>query len=459
MKNKKAIEYFLIVLFSAISLYGLYLLANDNARVYNDVSANYGTAYTGEVLEIIDENYEEVVYDGFDTGVRIIYYEAVLTSGYREGQTVTAIQTLSEIYGDNIIPIQEGDEIVLLDNPDPAMPEIEFMFSEYHRIDDILLLAGVFCIFLILFGKMKGVSTLISLALTIISIFLVFVPSLLNGYNIYLWTIITTVYIIFMTLLVINGFSKKSLSAIIGCCFGVGTSGLLILLLTEPLHITGFVNQEALYLNTLLPEYPIDLTAVLFAMVTIGSIGAVMDVSMSLSSALYEIKEKSQNLNAAELIRSGFVIGRDIMGTMANTLILAYIGSSLIITSLLIAYNHPTTLLFNTELIVVELLQALVGSFGILLAIPLTSIVCAFLYQINPKDKSLNEILSYAKAENENEAIDDVLFYAKEEIKEEKDLDYYQKNNIKDVLDFAQNEELKNEAEDKLSYAKEDESE
>ena len=102
---------------------------------------------------------------------------------------------------------------------------------------------------------------------------------------------------------------------------------------------------------------------------------------MSLSSSLAELKEQVGNMSAKQITRSGMVIGRDIMGTMANTLILAYIGSSLSVTLLLAAYNSTQPLLlFNTEMILVELLQAVAGSLGILLTIPLTSIICGFLY-------------------------------------------------------------------------------
>ena len=112
-----------------------------------------------------------------------------------------------------------------------------------------------------------------------------------------------------------------------------------------------------------------------------------MDVSMSPSSSLAELKEQAGGMTSTQLTRSGMVIGRDIMGTMANTLILAYIGSSLSVTLLLAAYNSSSPLLlFNTEMILVELLQAVAGSLGILLTIPLTSIICGILYRADDED-------------------------------------------------------------------------
>ena len=128
---------------------------------------------------------------------------------------------------------------------------------------------------------------------------------------------------------------------------------------------------------------PIDLKAIIFAAILIGALGAIMDVSMSISSSLWEVKEKSGATSFNTLFRSGMNIGRDVMGTMANTLILAYIGSSLSIVLLLSAYSTSLIYLLNREMIVVEILQALVGSFGILFAMPLTSFICAIIYKEN----------------------------------------------------------------------------
>ena len=151
-------------------------------------------------------------------------------------------------------------------------------------------------------------------------------------------------------------------------------------------QLTGLTTEDSMYLLFLNSEKPIDLRAIIFAAIILGAVGAIMDVSMSLSSSLAEMKEQAGNMSAAQITRSGMVVGRDIMGTMANTLILAYIGSSLSVTLLLAAYNSSTPLLlFNSEMILVELLQAVAGSLGILLTIPLTSLVCGVLYRNDEK--------------------------------------------------------------------------
>jgi len=132
-----------------------------------------------------------------------------------------------------------------------------------------------------------------------------------------------------------------------------------------------------LYIND---KNPIDLRAIIFGSVILGAIGAVMDVSMSIASSLNELVENMDKPTFSQVIKSGFEIGRDMMGTMANTLILAYIGSSLSVLLLYCAYNSSFIYLINKEIIIVELLQSLIGSIGILMVIPFATFISAKVY-------------------------------------------------------------------------------
>ena len=149
------------------------------------------------------------------------------------------------------------------------------------------------------------------------------------------------------------------------------------------IKLTGYVDENSVYLVYLNEENPIDLKAIIFSSIIIGAIGAIMDVAVDISVALKEIADKVKDSSFHSIVKSGLTIGRDILGTMSTTLILAYIGSSLSVVLLLVAYNSSLTYLFNREMIVVEILQALVGSLGILFTIPLTSIICGILYTRN----------------------------------------------------------------------------
>ena len=146
------------------------------------------------------------------------------------------------------------------------------------------------------------------------------------------------------------------------------------------LELTGVVDEQSVFLLYLNSHNPIDLQAIVFSSIIIGALGAALDVSVSIASALSEIDETTERRSFRELLHSGMNIGRDIMGTMANTLILAYIGGSLSLVLLLITSSTSLMDLMNREIIVVEILQILVGSIGLLCTIPLTSLLSAFVY-------------------------------------------------------------------------------
>ena len=312
---------------------------------------------------------------------KVITFYATITSGEDKGKSVLANQILGGItIGADAKEVAAGDNILMTE-----ISPGEWHFSDYIRINGILVLAAIFVILLLFFGRIKGLNAILSLGLTCVAIFAVFIPSILSGKNIYASSIIVCVYSIIVTLLIANGANKKSIAAIAGCFGGVIATGILTVIMDKVLGLTGMINEEAMYLVYLNPDNPIDLKAIIFAGIIIGAVGAVMDVAMSISSALWELKEQAPDLNSSGFFKSGMNIGRDVMGTMTNTLVLAYIGSSLSLVLLLIVYVSTFTELINRELVIVELLQAVVGSLGILLTMPLTALICSVLYPQSSK--------------------------------------------------------------------------
>ena len=168
----------------------------------------------------------------------------------------------------------------------------------------------------------------------------------------------------------------------LGCSFGVLAAAVISIISDRVMHLTGFTDEHSVYLQVMGENgTPIDLRALVFSMITIGALGAVMDVAMDIASSLYEVKRHAPAISSGELFRSGLNIGRDVMGTMANTLILAYIGSSLCSVLLKVTFAGSVMQLINTEGMIVELLNALIGSMAILLTMPLTALVCCFMYR------------------------------------------------------------------------------
>lgn len=328
-----------------------------------------------ELTDYIADSYEAgVVYENYTQ-----LFKAEIISGSQKGEIVVAEQTTDNFTNMNETPVKVGDTVILYHMFDSGEAS-DWVFGSYARFDYMAVFGVIFLALLIIFGRMKGVNTIISLGFTCLAVFAVFVPSVLAGFNIYVMTGITCVYTIIMTLLLTNGATEKSFTTILGCTFGVAVAALLSVLFDKIMHLTGMLDEHTVYLQYLGGEKGINLRALVFSMIVIGAMGAVMDVAMDISSSLYEIHRHASQISFKELFLSGIRIGRDVMGTMANTLVLAYIGSSLCSVLLLITYSSSLLELLNRENIVVEIMQSLVGSTAILLTIPLTSIVCGILY-------------------------------------------------------------------------------
>jgi len=306
-----------------------------------------------------------------------IIFEARIREGNQKGEIVTASQNLVSFTTAEVKQreVREGDHILLINSG-----SLGWYFNGYVRTNKLLVLGILFAVCVLVFGRKKGFNTILSLGLTCAAVFAVFIPSILSGKNIYLMAALVCTYTTMMTLLIVSGFNKKSFAAAAGAMSGIVVTGLITVIMDRVLFLSGIIDEHSRYLANLPLAVPINLRAIIFAGIIIGAMGAIMDVAMSISSSLWEIKEKAKLVNFKMLFRSGLNIGRDILGSMANTLILAYIGTSLSLVLLLGVYSDSLTSLFNMEMIVVEILQALAGSFGILFAIPLSSFFSATFY-------------------------------------------------------------------------------
>ena len=379
IRKKQMITYAAVLLVSI-----LYIIVGHNLAI-----ANYH-AFSGddqsivikaEVVELTDRYTVMYPLNEFEYAEdETIVFRAKVASGDMKGQTIEAAQTLDYFTAVHLPVVEPGDRILLYSIPG-GMAEHEWLMSDYQRFDQILILGAVFVLLVLLIGHWQGVNTLISLALTCLAVFYVFIPAVLAGESIYLWSIATCIYVTFMTLFIVNGVNAKSIGAILGCLAGIVVAAVLTLFFEESMTLTGLLDENSVLLYGLNPDAPFNLKAIIFAAIIIGSMGAIMDVSISIAAALEELKEKLPQITLGELFQSGMNISRDIMGTMANTLILAYIGSALAGVLLMVAYNSAMIDLFNREMIVVECLQALAGSIGILMALPFTALICALLYQ------------------------------------------------------------------------------
>jgi uncharacterized membrane protein len=260
----------------------------------------------------------------------------------------------------------------------------------------------LFAAIIIIFSGFKGLRALVALVLTCLAIFLLFIPALNHGVGPRIAAIVVCLVITLLTLSIVYGINRKSISAAIGCMLGVAIAGVLAHIMQLTMNMSGLSDQHSV---TLSYTFGYDMKGIIFAAVIIGALGAVMDVAISIASSLEEIIiHTNETIAVKQVIKSGMKIGADIMGTMTNTLVLAYLGSSLPIVILLFLNSAQFSYAISWEMISEEFLNALAGSIGLIFVVPATSIVTAFLFhkkktgQLEAKEDSLQET---AKSEEE----------------------------------------------------------
>lgn len=266
--------------------------------------------------------------------------------------------------------------------------------ADFARDRYLYGLVAAFLLTLTLVGGLVGIKALLTLGITGLAIGMVLLPLLLQGYSPIGVTVIVCAMVIAITFMVIAGLGRKTVAAIVGTTGGVVAAGLIALLVGTLARLTGFGgSEEALWLLYIPQEITLDIQGLLFAGIIIGALGAVMDVGMSVASAMEEIKRANPRITRGELFRSGLNVGRDTMGTMANTLILAYTGATIPLMLIFMAYEVPYLKIINLDMIATEIIRAMAGSIGLVLAVPITALVAGLLMTAHSKPARLENNL------------------------------------------------------------------
>jgi uncharacterized membrane protein len=326
------------------------------------------------VLEILSTQ-REPGGQGFITERQLVRVE--ITSGRFRGRTIEVEHFKSghPVYDIDVAP---GDRVVLLVEMDGE--EIGTAFIESPQRDPYMLyLAAGFIFILVAAGGVKGAKAALSLVLIVLIVVKVLLPLLLRGYSPILLTTIVAAVVSALGLVIVSGPTRKTLTAITGTTGGVLIAGILAMQAGMAARLTGLSAEEAQMLMFIPQGIQFDYRGLLFAGIIIGALGAVMDVGMSVASAMSEVKRLHPEVTPQALFRSGMNVGRDVMGTMSNTLILAYTGSAIPLLLLFMAYDTPLIRIANLDLIATEVVRALAGSIGLILAIPITAVAGAYL--------------------------------------------------------------------------------
>ena len=309
-----------------------------------------------------------------------------ILTGKFKGETVELDNMLTGNPAYDIM-LSKGDRVVLHVEPRVEFIEdiedVEFFISDIERVNAIYIFTGIFFLMLLLIGRKKGILSFISIVATVALIFFALTPMILHEVSPILASLIVCILSTIITIYLVGGLNFKSTSAILGTIVSVGFAAALSILSIKLATLTGFAGEEPMFLYTARPD--LDFTGILSASMMLAALGAVMDTAVSIASTINEIYLTDKNLTIKDLFKSGMNVGRDIIGTMSNTLILVYLGSSLPL--VLLSNNIDLNKFFNLNQVATEITSALIGSIAILACVPVTAIISAYLIKTKHKEE------------------------------------------------------------------------
>lgn len=303
----------------------------------------------------------------FDPLLSCVTYEVIPSDGEFSGERLTLEQPLGST-------IQDGDRILLLIDrlPDGA---VSVSFYDFERSTSLLLLALLFVAVILVFGGWRGLGALAGLAASLFVIIVFALPALLDGANAVLIALVTASAIAFVALFLAHGFNVATAVALISTLAALVLTGLLALVFVWSANFTGFTDESVAYLDVL--GASIDARGLLLAGILIGSLGVLDDVTVTQVSAVLELKHAAPEADAAELYRRGVRIGRDHISSTVNTLFLAYVGAALPLMLLFRQAGQSIGSVATQEIVAVEIVRALVGSIGLVAAVPIATFLAS----------------------------------------------------------------------------------
>lgn len=377
-KDKKTI---IVLVIAALIFFGAFfsLHSEDILKDTNDIFWPYGDEIVefekAKVMEIVSE---EIEYDELIENAAVGKQElsVIVKSGRYKGENMIVQNYFGAYYG---VPVEVGDGVTLTikTHSDGAYTGTVY---EFNRIPILAAVIGLFFVVVVIIGGRTGLKSLIGLVFTLVCLFSILIPLIIKGVQPIPVTFIMCAYIALVCFTILGGVHRKTISAFLGTVSGTFFAMIFGLAVQYIAKIDGLRLEDAEPLIQL--KYnggSVYIRGLLVASIIICALGAVMDVAMSISSALEEVHAANPSFGRNELFRSGMNIGRDMVGTMTNTLILAFLGGEFTLMIFLYARDLTFYHMFSTAFIAIETISGISSSIGMVLAIPLTAFISSSL--------------------------------------------------------------------------------
>lgn len=359
---------------AAIAFLLVIYYANNDRPIYKEGDTS-GTSYeVGKVVGIL-ENHVTVdeSTDGLWRGDMKLQVK-ILTGEYK-GETAEVINYFSSLYN---VRVNQGDKVSI--RIDENEKGYQVSVYNYYRVPQIIGAVVIFLLLLIVIGGKKGAKSAVGLIFTMVCIIGILLPLTLKGYSPLLVTIMLILICNLVTFFLIDGVQIKTVVAAVGSMCGVLAGAGFAVLAQHFMSVTTYQMDEAESLLLITSTTDLNMKNLFLCGILIACMGAVMDVSMSIASSIAELHTVNPQLTRWELFRSGMNIGKDAMGTMSNTLILAFAGNSLNMMVMIYSYGIGFQQLMNTDFIAIEIIRSIAGSIGIICTVPFVALIASTVF-------------------------------------------------------------------------------
>lgn len=328
----------------------------------------------GKVTSILEE--KKIAPIGIDKPQLYQKLLILITKGSLKDKTITVENGALPM--SNLQQYKVGDELAITYSKDFEGNDV-FYITDYIRRGALMWLFAIFVIMAVVIGRWQGITSLLGMGISFAVIFKFILPQILGGSEPVATAIIGSMIIIPATFLLSHGANKKTMIAIAGTVISLLVAGILAGIMVNAARLTGFASEEAGFLQVYQPGL-IKMKGLLLAGIIIGVLGVLDDITISQSAIVRQLKEVNPNLKTGELYRKAMSVGKDHIASMVNTLVLVYTGAALPLLLLFINNPHPFSEIVNYEIIADEIVRTLVGSIGLILAVPITTIIAVLAF-------------------------------------------------------------------------------
>ncbi|MBI2029992.1 YibE/F family protein [Candidatus Kaiserbacteria bacterium] len=333
-----------------------------------DAAQDTQTYQKARVVEVLDQ--KTTIIPGTDTPAQTQTLKAEILDGVFAGTTVT--------FANDYTQLDAGDTFYARHQSNAFDGTDQWSVADPYRLNVLAILALAFVAILFLFGGIQGVRGLASLAGSILLIFYVLIPGIYGGYSPVLVSIGVSSLIILVGSYITHGFNRATSAAVLGMIATVLVTGAAAYWVVSAAHLSGYTSDEHVYLN-FDTHGAIDMVGLLFGGIMIGLLGVLYDIAIGQAVAVDELFSAGAHLGHKEIYRKGIRIGREHIGALVNTLAIAYVGAALPL--LLLIQSSTAGILFtlNSEIFATEIVRILIGSIGLILGVPITTLIATYL--------------------------------------------------------------------------------